>query len=112
MFASVCGSSQATAAVVGSIAYTELERQKYPPRWIAGSIAAGGTLGIMIPPSLALILYGWWEEVSVGRLFVAGIIPGIITASLFMLYIGTIAKLRPSEFPKREVVPWGIAIKA
>ena len=63
MFASVCGSSQATAAVVGSIAYTELERQKYPPRWIAGSIAAGGTLGIMIPPSLALILYGWWEEV-------------------------------------------------
>jgi tripartite ATP-independent transporter DctM subunit len=112
MFASVCGSSQATAAVVGSIAYTELERQKYLPRWIAGSIAAGGTLGIMIPPSLALILYGWWEEVSVGRLFVAGVIPGVITASLFMLYIGCIAKMRPSEFPQREVVPWGIAIKA
>lgn len=112
MFAAVCGSSQATAAVVGSIAYKELERQKYPRRWIAGSIAAGGTLGIMIPPSLALILYGWWEEVSIGRLFVAGIVPGIMTAGMFMLYIGVKAKSNPEEFPKREVVPWRQAIRA
>ena len=112
LFSAVCGSSQATAAVVGTIAYTELERQKYPRRWIAGSIAGGGTLGIMIPPSLALILYGWWEEVSVGRLFVAGILPGLMTAGFFMLYIGMSAKLKPQDFPKREIAPWGEAIKA
>jgi C4-dicarboxylate transporter, DctM subunit len=112
MFAAVCGSSQATAAVVGTIAYGELERQKYQPRWIAGSIAAGGTLGIMIPPSLALILYGWWEEVSVGRLFVAGVVPGLMTAFFFMLYIGISAKLRPQDFPKRVKPPLWDAIKA
>jgi C4-dicarboxylate transporter, DctM subunit len=113
MFSAVCGSSQATAAVVGSIAYDELERRHYHPRWIAGSIAGGGTLGILIPPSLALILYGWWQEVSVGQLFVAGVVPGLMTAGLFMLYIGIVAKLRPQEFPAAtEVVPLWEAIKA
>ena len=112
LFAAVCGSSQATAAVVGTIAYKELERQAYKPRWIAGSIAAGGTLGIMIPPSLALILYGWWEEVSVGRLFVAGVLPGLMTAAFFMLYIGVSAKAKPGDFPPRERAPLWYAIKA
>ena len=112
LFAAVCGSSQATAAVVGTIAYKELERQKYKPNWIAGSIAAGGTLGIMIPPSLALILYGWWEEVSVGRLFVAGVLPGLMTAAFFMLYIGVSAKAKPGDFPPRERAPLWYAIKA
>lgn len=112
MFSAVCGSSQATAAVVGSIAYDELDRQGYQPRWIAGSLAAGGTLGIMIPPSLSLIIYGWWQEVSVGRLFVAGIVPGIFTAGLFALYIAICAKRRPQDFPPRVVVPLGRAIRA
>ncbi len=112
LFSAVCGSSQATAAVVGAIAYDELSEQGYKPKWIAGSLAAGGTLGIMIPPSLALIIYGWWEDVSIGRLFVAGAVPGLMLASMFMLYIGIAAKMRPSEFPKRDVVPLGEAIRA
>lgn len=112
LFSAVCGSSQATAAVVGAIAYDELSEQGYKPKWIAGSLAAGGTLGIMIPPSLALIIYGWWEDVSIGRLFVAGAVPGLMLASMFMLYIGVAAKMRPDDFPKREVVPLGEAIRA
>ncbi len=111
LFSAVCGSSQATAAVVGAIAYDELDRQGYKPRWIAGSLAAGGTLGIMIPPSLALIIYGWWEDVSIGRLFVAGIVPGLMTAGMFMTYIAVMAKKRPDEFPRTEVVPLGQAIR-
>lgn len=112
LFSAVCGSSQATAAVVGSIAYDELEEKGYNPRWIAGSIAAGGTLGIMIPPSLALIIYGWWQEVSVGRLFMAGVIPGLMTAGMFIVYIAVMAKRRPEDFPRTEVVPLGKAIRA
>ncbi len=112
LFSAVCGSSQATAAVVGAIAYDELDRQGYKPRWIAGSLAAGGTLGIMIPPSLALIIYGWWQDVSIGRLFVAGIVPGLMTAGMFIAYIAVMAKLHPKEFPRGEVVPLGQAIRA
>ena len=66
----------------------------------------------MIPPSLALIIYGWWEEVSIGRLFVAGIVPGLMTAGMFMAYIAVMAKKRPDEFPRTEVVPLGKAIRA
>jgi C4-dicarboxylate transporter DctM subunit len=112
LFSAISGSSQATAAVVGAIAYDELDRQGYKPRWIAGSLAAGGTLGIMIPPSLALIIYGWWQEVSIGRLFLAGIVPGLMTAGMFMAYIAVMAKKRPDEFPCTEVVPLGKAIRA
>ena len=112
LFSAVSGSSQATAAVVGSIAYTELVQRKYPARWIAGSIAAGGTLGILIPPSLPFIIYGWWQEVSIGKLFVAGIVPGFLLAGLFMLYIGVSAKLRPQEFPQPETrIPFGKALR-
>ena len=112
LFSAVCGSSQATAAVVGAIAYDELTEQGYRSNWIAGSLAAGGTLGIMIPPSLALIIYGWWQDVSIGKLFVAGLIPGIMLAAMFMIYIGVSARLRPEQFPAREIVPWPEAIKA
>ncbi|MBK7473583.1 MAG: TRAP transporter large permease subunit [Betaproteobacteria bacterium] len=86
-------------------------RRKYSPKWIAGSIAAGGTLGILIPPSLPFIIYGWWQEVSIGKLFVAGIVPGLLLASMFMLYIGISAKLRPEQFPAPERrVPLGRAL--
>ncbi len=66
----------------------------------------------MIPPSLALIIYGWWEDVSIGRLFMAGIIPGLMTAGLFMVYIAVMAKRRPEDFPRTEVVPLGQALRA
>ena len=112
LFSAVCGSSQATAAVVGAIAYDELSDQGYKPNWIAGSLAAGGTLGIMIPPSLALIIYGWWQDVSIGKLFVAGLVPGLMLAAMFMIYIAIAAKARPQDFPRREVVPLVEAIKA
>src|SRR5690606_26748052 len=67
-----------------------------------GSIAAGGTLGILIPPSIALIIYGAWQDVSVGDLFMAGVIPGLMLASIFMVYIGIVARLRPSIMPAEE----------
>lgn len=106
MFSAICGSSQATAAVVGAIAFDELKKQDYSPRWIAGSIAAGGTLGILIPPSIALIIYGWWQEVSIGRLFIGGILPGLMIAGLFMVFIGIVACIRPQDFPSsREKIP-------
>lgn len=102
LFSAVSGSSQATAAVVGSIAYEELTRRRYSRRWIAGSIAGGGTLGILIPPSLPFIIYGWWQEVSIGKLFLAGVVPGLMLAGMFMLYIAISARLRPQEFPPPE----------
>ena len=113
MFSAVCGSSQATAAVVGSIAYAELEGRGYRGRRIAGSIAAGGTLGILIPPSLALIIYGFWQDVSIGSLFLAGIVPGLMIASFFMVYIAIAAKRHPEDVPTAgEPMPIWQAIKA
>ena len=113
MFSAVCGSSQATAAVVGSIAYAELEGRGYRGRRIAGRIAAGGTLGILIPPSLALIIYGFWQDVSVGSLFLAGILPGLMIASFFMIYIAIAAKRHPKDLPEMgEPIPLWQAIKA
>lgn len=87
LFAAVFGSSAATAAVVGSTAVPELRGRGYDKSLILGSIAAGGTLGLLIPPSAAFIIYGALTETSVGALFAAGIIPGIILAVFFSFYI-------------------------
>ncbi len=99
VFSAISGSSTATAAVVGSIAYDELISRGYSRRATIGTIAAGGTLGILIPPSIALIIYGAWQEVSVGALFIAGIVPGLLLAGLFMVYVGILARLRPGIAP-------------
>ncbi|RBI83794.1 TRAP transporter large permease [Rhodosalinus halophilus] len=113
VFSAISGSSTATTAVVGSIAYDEMRRRGYDRRAIVGSIAAGGTLGILIPPSIALIVYGAWQNVSVGALFIAGILPGLLLAGLFMLYIAARAALRPGTVPTAgEVMPWGRALIA
>ena len=113
MFSAVCGSSQATAAVVGAIAFEELEQRGYRARRIAGSIAAGGTLGILVPPSLALIIYGFCQDVSVGSLFLAGVIPGLMIAAFFMVYVGVSSTLHPEDLPaQEEPVPLWDAIKA
>ncbi|TVP74065.1 MAG: TRAP transporter large permease [Rhodobacteraceae bacterium] len=87
IFASISGSSVATAATIGTVAFPTLREQKYKESWIAGTVASGSTLGILIPPSINLIIYGAITNTSIGKLFTAGILPGLMLASLFMLTI-------------------------
>jgi tripartite ATP-independent transporter DctM subunit len=87
LFAATSGSSVATAATVGTVALPALEERGYPKRQMLGSLAAGGTLGILIPPSVNLLVYGSLTNSSVGQLFIAGIIPGILLTLLFMAWI-------------------------
>jgi C4-dicarboxylate transporter DctM subunit len=113
IFAAVTGSSTACAAAIGMIAIPEMEKRGYNRNLIAGSICAGGTLGILIPPSIAFIIYGTIMETSIGQLYIAGVIPGIILASLFMLYVILLVKLRPSMAPFNEAkVSWNERLTA
>jgi C4-dicarboxylate transporter DctM subunit len=86
-FAAISGSSSATAATMSTVALPEMRKYDYDLRLATGSIAAGGTLGILIPPSVVLIIYGIQTEQSIGRLFVAGILPGILLSALFIVTI-------------------------
>ena len=95
IFAASSGSSVATAATVGTVAYPQIERRNYNERLFLGSLAAGGTLGILIPPSINLIIYGLLTDSSVPELYLAGIIPGIILSTLFMLAIIGACLYRP-----------------
>jgi tripartite ATP-independent transporter DctM subunit len=101
-FAAVCGDSLATAVTMGSIALPEMKKRGYSPALATGGIAAGGTLGILIPPSLGFIFYAIVTEESVGQLFVAGFIPGLLLAVLFILYIYIVANLNPHKAPPGE----------
>jgi len=100
LFASVFGTSAATAAVVGSSAFPELKSRHYDYKLTIGSVAAGGTLGILIPPSAAFIIYGVLTGVSIGALFAAGILPGIILACMFSVYIVIRAIINPKIAPR------------
>jgi tripartite ATP-independent transporter DctM subunit len=100
IFASVSGSSIATAASIGGVALPQLTSRNYHRALAAGSLAAGGTLGILIPPSFPMIIYGTFTETSVPKLFIAGVIPGLIMTALFMLYIGLHATLVPGVAPR------------
>ena len=88
LFAAISGSSVATAAAIGTVALPELSRRGYPMRMAYGSLAAGGTLGILIPPSIALIIYGTFTDSSIVRLFAAGLIPGLLLALAFSVFVG------------------------
>lgn len=88
IFAALCGSSPATAAAIGGVGIPEMRRRGYPAGFATGIIAVGGTLGILIPPSLTMIIYGVATETSIGKLFLAGVIPGIIMALMMSLWIG------------------------
>jgi C4-dicarboxylate transporter DctM subunit len=88
IFAACSGSSVASAATIGSVGYPEISKRGYDRPIALGSIAAGGTLGILIPPSIIFIIYGSLSDVSVGKLFLAGLIPGLLLAGFFSLYIG------------------------
>lgn len=102
IFSAVSGSSVATAATVGTVAIPEMLRRRYPPQMVFGSLAAGGTLGILIPPSIVMILYGALVEESVAQLFMAGLIPGLMLAGIFMVYIAIRMALDPSLVPKDD----------
>lgn len=87
MFSAISGSSPATAATIGSVALPELKKRGYDQRLSLGSLAAGGTLGILIPPSINMIVYGMIANVSIGQLFISGVFPGILMVGLFMIYV-------------------------
>jgi tripartite ATP-independent transporter DctM subunit len=99
VFAALCGSSVATAAAVGAIAIPEMRARGYDMRVTTGTLAAGGTLGILIPPSIPFIIYGSTVGESVGRLFIAGLVPGIIMTAAFMLFLAFQVRLRPGLVP-------------
>lgn len=87
LFGAVSGSSTSTAAAIGAVGYPELKNRGYNPSVVVGTLAAGGTLGLLIPPSLALIIYGATQNVSIGKLFIAGMLPGLLIALAFSTWI-------------------------
>lgn len=105
VFGAVSGSSSATAAAVGSVGYPELVRRGYHPATVIGSLAASGTLGLLIPPSLSLLIYGATQNVSIGKLFLAGILPGLFIAGLFFLFIALLCTVRKDLTPAEEERP-------
>ncbi len=102
LFGAVSGSSMSTAAAVGSVAYPEMVRRGYDKDVIVGSLAGGGTLGLLIPPSLSFLIYGALTETSIGRLFLAGILPGLMIGLMFMGYILVKALRHPQIAPRDE----------
>jgi C4-dicarboxylate transporter DctM subunit len=112
MFAATSGSSVATAATIGTVALGEVEKRGYSERLFLGTIAAGGTLGILIPPSINMIVYGVLTETSIPKLYLAGFIPGIILASLFSLTVLIICVIRPALGGKPTETSWAQRIAA
>lgn len=102
IFAAVSGSSAATCSTIGKISLPELERRGYPERMAIGSLAGAATLGLLIPPSIIMIVYGVAADVSIARLFVAGALPGAMLAVMFMGYIACWALLNPDKIPPAD----------
>ncbi|MEM6438389.1 MAG: TRAP transporter large permease [Pseudomonadota bacterium] len=112
LFSAICGSSLATAATMSKVAMPEMRRFGYDDRLSTASIAAGGTLGILIPPSVILVIYGLLTETSIGKLFIAGVIPGVIG---ILFYLGAVAftvARTPEAGPAGERTPWRQRLKA
>jgi C4-dicarboxylate transporter DctM subunit len=107
MFAATSGSSVATAATIGTVAIPEIERRGYNERLFLGSLAAGGTLGILIPPSVNLILYGALTNTSIPQLYLAGFVPGFLLSLLFVSYIVAACLLRPAWGGCKVETDWG-----
>ncbi len=104
IFAAISGSSAATAATIGKITIPELKKRGYDERMAIGSLAGAGTLGLLIPPSIIMIVYGVAADVSIARLFVAGVLPGIMLMLLFSGYIVAWALANPDRTPPRDIV--------
>jgi tripartite ATP-independent transporter DctM subunit len=110
LLAATSGSSVATAATIGTVALPSLQKRGYPMRASLGSLAAGGTLGILIPPSVNMIVYGSLTNNSIGKLFIAGIIPGLLLTGCFMLYIA-VSNLMSGHAIREPVVPMNERIR-
>ena len=110
-FAAICGSSVATAATFSAVAYPEMRRFNYPQSFSTGVIAAGGTLGAILPPSTVLAVYAILTQQDIGKLFMAGIVPGILAMTMYVLTIVLIVKARPDWLPGGEVKPWSERVK-
>ncbi|MCA8930485.1 MAG: TRAP transporter large permease subunit, partial [Alphaproteobacteria bacterium] len=106
-FAAINGSSVATAATMSQVALPEMRRAGYDPGLSAGMIAAGGTLGIMIPPSTILVLYGIMTEVDIAALFAAGVVPGLLAVALYLGLLQWLAMRDGSRMPLGETHSWG-----
>ncbi len=102
IFAAVSGSSAATAATIGKMSIPELTRRGYPEKLILGTLAGSATLGLLIPPSIILIVYGVATEQSIARLFIAGILPGLVLVTIFSAYVGSQALLHPDLIPGND----------
>jgi C4-dicarboxylate transporter, DctM subunit len=105
-FAAICGSSVATAATFSKVAYPEMRQHGYPQSFATGVIAAGGSLGIMIPPSTVFAVYGLITEQDIGKLFIAGIVPGIVAVGMYIATINIIAFARPNFLPRTPRHNW------
>lgn len=105
-FAAINGSSVATAATMAQVALPEMRKAGYHPGLSAGLIAAGGTLGIMIPPSVIFVLYGIMTETDIKKLFAAGVVPGLMAVAFYFLVVQVISRLRPDALPRGEAHGW------
>ena len=105
-FGAICGSSAATAATMGKIAIPEMKRYHYDDTLATGSVASAGTLGVMIPPSTVFLIYGILTEQSIGKLFIAGVLPGILLAILMMITVAILCWRNPAIAPAGDRTPW------
>ncbi|MBL0148624.1 MAG: TRAP transporter permease [Ideonella sp.] len=105
-FAAICGSSVATAATFSTVAYPEMRRYGYPQSFSTGVIAAGGTLGAMLPPSTVLAVYAVITQQDIGKLFMAGVLPGLLAMTMYVLTIGVIVLVKPKMLPAGNPRPW------
>ncbi|MCO6385544.1 TRAP transporter large permease subunit [Aliihoeflea sp. 40Bstr573] len=111
-FSAICGSSVATAATMAKVALPEMKRYGYPDTLATGSIAAGGTLGILIPPSIVLAIYGVMTEQDIGQLFIAGLVPGVLAMLMYLVTVQVYIRVRGLQIPVQEPVSWGERLAA
>src|SRR6202045_4416779 len=111
-FAAISGSSVATAATFSALAYPEMRRFNYPKSFSTGVIAVGGTLGAMLPPSTVLVVYGLITQQDIGKLFIAGIIPGLLAIVMHMITIAIIGRVRPGFLPAGPRSSWRERVRA